>query len=380
MPLSLESAARPRRRWGALLAVALALAAACGDGAARKTPDSAAGRAVADTAPDPARRASDATLALLDAADLGAALRAATDSFGAREAVRVVHRVDGPPGSMTLADSSLGGARAPDVVVADAALFPRRIVPGRATWYAPFAGDRVVIAYRDSSARAATVDSASWWKVLTRRGVRVARADPATDASGRDALLAMQLAERKYESRGLAAKLRASASLVRSTRAALVALLRADSADYIWTYESVAADAGLRTLRLPHEVFLGAASDSAISPPASITLPRAVPTVARDSLAAPRDSLAAPADSIVVRGAPIAYAISIPLDAPNPSVAARFVRFLLSEQGRRALRQAHLDVPARVIAIGSGVPAPVAAAVDSVALPADSTAAQPLAP
>lgn len=368
--IDMPDSMKPPRSFTALLLVALALVA-CSDGSQRRTPESAAAASPGSTN-DASRRASDASLALLDLAGLGTELRAATDSFEAREAVRVVYRADGSTESGTLTDSALVGGRAPDIVVADLSLFPQRIVPASASWYAPFASDRIVIAYLDSTSRAAAIDSTNWWKVLTRRGVRVARSDPDGDASGRNALLTMQLAEQKYQSRGLAAKLRASASIVRSSRSGIVTLLRVDSADYIWTYESVAAAAGLHALRLPHDIDLGEVSDSAVYSTASIAIP--------NHTVSARDSLAPAIDSLVMRGAPIVYAVSIPLDAPNPSVAARFARFLLSSEGQRALLDAHLNVPTRVLAIGTDVPAPVASVVDSVVLAVDSTAARSLDP
>lgn len=55
-----------------------------------------------------------------------------------------------------------------------------------------------------------------------------------------------------------------------------------------------------------------------------------------------------PGERIVKRGGPIAYAITVPKDPPHPELALRFVRFVLSGEGRRIIRrcgQMPLDPP-----------------------------------
>lgn len=342
---------RRRCRWASLV-IASGLAAACGKVAERAARDSAA-MAVDSGDTTPQRLASDATLVLANVSRLTVPLRTAADSFGAGEAVSVRQEAVDTAGL-----SELGTA---DIVALPAELFSQGLMPKRTTWYVPFARDRIVLAYRDSSRGAATIDSTNWWKVLRRRGVRVGRVDPAGDAAGYRTLLVMQLAESHYRQPKLAATLRrvSPAAPVLPNDAALVAALDSLDLDYIWTNESTARAAHLRYLRLPPEIDLGEPADSALYAMAEVVVPRAATdTVRRDVT---RDTARAgvsssTSDTVRLRGTPIVYGISILNDAPSPRHAERFLRYLLSGDGRRVLESAHLDALPRPTAVGTDVP------------------------
>jgi molybdate/tungstate transport system substrate-binding protein len=64
-----------------------------------------------------------------------------------------------------------------------------------------------------------------------------------------------------------------------------------------------------------------------------------------------------PGDSLTIRGEPIVYALSIPRRAAHPRLAERFVRFLMSEDGRRVLRANYLDALDAAVVAGEGAPA-----------------------
>jgi molybdate/tungstate transport system substrate-binding protein len=110
--------------------------------------------------------------------------------------------------------------------------------------------------------------------------------------------------------------------------------------DYVWSYESIAGDAGLRLVRLPDEIDLGAPGDSALYATASVRV-------------AGRN----PGDTTTFRGQPIVYGYAIPRQPPHPALAERFVAFLASAQGRAILRRKGLDVLAAPTVVGSGAPA-----------------------
>jgi len=214
------------------------------------------------------------------------------------------------------------------LAVADFELLPALVVPAHARWYAVFARNRLVLAYRSSSRGAADLPRVPWYEVLLRPGVAHGHADPDADPAGYRALLAWQLAERFYRVPGLAQRLRASvpARNVRPKSVELVALLEAGELDYIWTYRSVAEEIGLRTLALPPEVDFGDAALSGLYATAAVEVAGNRPGTRR-----------------TVRGLPILYALTIPTAAPNPAAAEAFVGFLASDGGRAALRAAHLD-------------------------------------
>jgi molybdate/tungstate transport system substrate-binding protein len=324
------------------LVVLLWCVAACNAPSERATQDSAASAGDV-TASAPRRLASDATLTVFEGTSLAAPLRALADSFAAREAVRVVHET---AGAAETARKLTEVGKTPDIIVLDdARVLDAMLMASDLAWYVRFARNRVVIAYGDSSRGAAVIDSTNWWKVLQRRGVRVGHADPAIDASGYFPMLVMQLAEAHYQQRGLAAKLLA-VSRVRKTPQAesdLVSSLHAGDLDYLWSLESTARDAHLRYIHLPHEIDLGDLADSTLYAAAEVTLPSADPS----------------GDTVRVRGAPIVYGLSIPRGAPNVRYAERFLRFLLSDDGRRVLRDANVDVLNEPTVVGREVPSSI---------------------
>jgi len=278
-----------------------------------------AGVAPADVAPAD-------TVVVYDAGTLALPLKAVFDSFATRAPVVLVQE---NAGSLETARKLIDLGRVPDVIaLADYEIFPRLLVPKYVTWYAPFARNRMVLAYTDRSKGAAEISPQNWWDVITRPGVEVGRSDPNLDPAGYRALLLFQLAERESGRPGLAALLERTspARNVRAKSADLVALLQTGELDYAWGYESVAQAAHLRYVRLSDHIDLGEPADTAYYARATV-----------------RVTGATPADTVVFRGEPIVYALSIPTAAPHPATAARFVAFLFSPAGTRILRAAQLD-------------------------------------
>jgi ABC-type molybdate transport system substrate-binding protein len=56
-------------------------------------------------------------------------------------------------------------------------------------------------------------------------------------------------------------------------------------------------------------------------------------------------------------GTPILYALSIPRNAPNPHAALSLAAFLLSSEGRRMMREVHVDALDHALFVGDSVPA-----------------------
>ena len=309
--------------WPALLLVALLACAPRGDRAA-----------------DSARASSPAgPLVVYNAGSLARPMRAALDSFARRAGVEVEQE---SAGSLESARKLTELGHVPDLIaLADAEVFPQLLVPSQTTWYAAFARNRMVIAYTPRSRFASEITADDWWSVLQRPGVEVGRADPDLDPNGYRTLLTLQLAERFYARPGLAAKLLAAAGTrnVRPKEADLVGLLQAGELDYIWSYESIAQSAGLPYLTLPHEIDLGTPDDSLYYASAVVRVRGRTPR-----------------DTIEFHGQPIVYAFSVPRTAPHPELAARFAAFLVSAEGKAALRGAQLDALERPIVFGEGAP------------------------
>jgi molybdate/tungstate transport system substrate-binding protein len=314
----------------------LALAGACARGGERAA-DSAAARSGAAGA--------ERALVVYNAGSLAAPLRAALDSFALREGVTVSQE---SAGSLETARKLTELHKVPDVIaLADYEVFPQLLMPDQVNWYARFARNRMVLAYTTRSKYATEISGDNWWQIVQRPGVEVGRADPNLDPNGYRTLLTWQLAERHYKQPGLVRQLTRHLPVrnIRPKEADLVALLQAGELDYVWSYESIARAANLPFVRLPDEIDLGTANDSALYAVASVKV---------------RGRTAA--DSLEFHGEPIVYAFSIPLHAPHPEHALRFAAYLVSVDGRRVLRAAGLDAidPPRIV--GEGAPPGVAAA------------------
>jgi molybdate/tungstate transport system substrate-binding protein len=207
--------------------------------------------------------ASSRTLVVFNAGSLARPLKAALDSFAAREGVKVQQE---SAGSLETARKLTELGKVPDVIaLADEEVFPQLLMPVHVAWYARFARNRMVLAYTPHSRHAKEITSGNWWQVLQRDGVETGRSDPQLDPNGYRTLLVLQLAERHYEQPGLAGKLLSAmpARNVRSKEADLVGLLQAGEFDYIWSYESMARVLGLRYVQLPEAIDLSLPADSA---------------------------------------------------------------------------------------------------------------------
>jgi molybdate/tungstate transport system substrate-binding protein len=304
-------------------ACSLALAIVAGCGADRRTPRGP----VADT------------LVIYVAASLTRPLQPVLDTFAAREHV-IVQRESG--GSLEHARKITELHRIPDLILlADEEVFPQLLVPAHATWFAAFARNRMVVAYTARSKYAAEVTTENWTQMLQRPDLQVGRTDPSLAPAGYRTLIMLELAERHYHQRGLAAALLANAPQrnVRANAADLAALLAAGELDYIYEYQSVAEANGFRYIALPPEIDLGDPSRAATYASATVQVAGTGRTGAT-----------------VYTGRPILYAFSIPTEARHSGAARRFLALFLAEPTRRALRAAHVDLLDRPMIVGSGAP------------------------
>ncbi len=283
-------------------------------------------------------------LLVMNAASITRPVRAVLDSFAARTG----EKYDLEPGaSLEVARRLTELHRTPDVLLlADPEVFPQLLMPKYVHWYALFARNRIVLAYTPKSRGASTINADNWRRVIMQSGVQVGRADPNTDPSGYRTLLTMKLAEQHYREPGLYDRLLAAAPErnVRPREADQVALLQTGELDYIWTYQNLAENDGLRFVKLPDAIDLGNPADSA-------TYGRVTTRVVGKQ----------PGDTITMRGAPIVFALSIPVDAPNRATAVKFIAFLISPEGRRLMRSQHLDALDGLVPFGTDLPAVVKA-------------------
>ncbi|MCC6317520.1 MAG: extracellular solute-binding protein [Gemmatimonadaceae bacterium] len=286
---------------------------------------------------DRQRTAEPQALSVFNAAALGPPFRDLIAAFAAQNPGLVHDQLNAPSLEAVRMMTELG--RVPDVLaVADRALLDSLVLPKYATWYVAFGTNALVLAYGPKARFRDEITTENWWQVLLRPGVETGRSDMRVDPSGYRADMAMQLAERHYGVPGLTAKLRAAIPErnVRRAEADLSAHLELGELDYGWTYESLARAHGLAYVKLPAAVDL---SDPALAS-----------TYASAHVELPEPGGRAP---IVLRGAPIVFAVTVPTQAPHGDVARRFVTFLLSAEGREILGRSGFSALATPDVVGT---------------------------
>lgn len=280
------------------------------------------------------------TLVLFLAASLTKPLQPVLEAFTAQTGI-VVQRESGA--SMEHVRKVTDLHRIPDVLLlADADVFPRFLVPAHATWYADFARNRMVVAYTDKSKHASEIRGANWTSIVQRGDVEVGRTDPNIAPVGYRTLLMFKLAERFYKKAGLAKTLldHAPERNIRPNAAELAALLAAGELDYIYDYQSVAESRGFRFIALPPQIDLGDTQRQKEYEVVSVNV---------------RGNAAGTTTTFT--GQPILYGMTVPRGAPHPVVADRFLRYLFSAAVVKQVRDAHIDLLAKPVVHGSGAPA-----------------------
>ena len=244
------------------------------------------------------------------AASLTNAIRPQLDSFAAARGVTLLTESGA---SMEHVRKLTELHRIPDLLLlADDDVFPRYLAPNYTTWWADFASNRMVVAYTDRSKAANEISDTNWYRILTRPGIEVGRADPSLAPVGYRTLTLFALSALKYADASLARRLVENAPdrNVRSNAAELAALLAAGELDYIYDYESVARAHGFRYIVMPPDV----------------------------------------------TGRPVTYALAIPRNAPHRKTAEQLLEFFLSDSVRPKLRARFVDMADRPVVHGTEAP------------------------
>jgi molybdate/tungstate transport system substrate-binding protein len=282
------------------------------------------------------------SLVVFNAGSLGLAIKNLLLAF--KKANPDVTTAQESSGSLEAARKLTELGKIPDVLaVADYSIIPKLLIPAQTDWYATFANNSLVLAFRNESQAALEINAQNWYRILLRDGSRTGRADPSLDPAGYRTLMVWQLAERYYRQPNLAALLKNASPMryVRPKEADLTALLQLGELDYIWTYVSLAHTNGFRWVDLPAEINLSDPTKAAGYAAARVVLPGATN---------------APGDTVVFQGEPIVYALTIPKGAPHPEVAEAFVRFVLSPAGQAIVAEAGLQPMVPPVLGGPGRP------------------------
>lgn len=257
--------------------------------------------ACADTTPKP-------PITVFAAASLARPLKTLADSF--QRSSRVPSLIE-LGGSLEHARKLTDLGRVPDVIMLVDDDIMASLAPAHLAWYVRFATNTLGVAYSERSAHRDSISPENWWRVLARPGVRVGRADPNLAPAGKHAVNLIRRIDGYYGRTGAGDSLMARAlqQYVRPNATELAALLETGEVDYIIDYESVALQYGFRFVALPQDL--------------------------------------SPA---------ILYGIGVPRLAANAGGGTEFTAFLLSEAGKRTLKEARIRVLDTPVAIGSDLP------------------------
>lgn len=206
--------------------------------------------------------------------------------------------------------------RSCDVLVSsDYAVIDALLIPQYADWNIRFAGNEIIIAHTASSRYAGQISAENWSEVLLRDDVAFGRSEPNADPCGYRTLFTVKLAEKHYRKPGLAKKLlEKDTRYIRSKETDLLALLETSAVDYIFIYRSVAQQHGLKWITLPDAI--------------NLKNPAYAPQYREVSVEL---SGTTPGSVLTQCGDVIAYGVTVPKNAPNPTAARAFVAFLLQK-------------------------------------------------
>jgi molybdate/tungstate transport system substrate-binding protein len=247
------------------------------------------------------------------------------------------------------------GYKADVLMVADCSLIPTMMynstMPNSnqsyADWYIRFSTSSVVLAYTSHSKYANEINATSWYTVLERPDVSFGLPNPIIDALGYRALITIQLADTFYNDSSIFYNLvtqnfnppissvanqseytifvpsvqqpKSDKIQLMASSIQLIPLLEAGSIDYCFLYLSTAKQYGFSYVQLPDQINLGNPKYESYYQQVQVTFGYA----RFASIGLNRN------------GDTIYFGLTIPNNAPHSSLAAEFVRYILSGDGKQ---------------------------------------------
>jgi len=235
------------------------------------------------------------------------------------------------------------------VAVADYRLIRYFMYPEFTDWYIAFATNEIVLAYTNSSKYADYISNnqGEWYKILMKEDVKFGFSNPNKDPCGYRSVGVIGLVSLEkgnitifdrlvsnntnitYELKNHTLtvvvpanlKVKAGNLIIRSKSIDLVSLLEAGTIDYVFEYKSVAIQHNLNYIEFSDRINLGNPEYDSIY--SRVILKILVGTSSEKS--------------IYMKS--IVYGITIPKNAENYEEAVRFIKILLSDEGRRIFNE-----------------------------------------
>jgi molybdate/tungstate transport system substrate-binding protein len=228
-------------------------------------------------------------------------------------------------GATGLAQLIAGETISPDVFIAvTSSPIELLINAGKTNGATAIGRTEMVIAYGPTSPFAHRLGKANdrgaepWWQVLEERDVRIGRADPLTDPSGRNTIYLIQLAAKLYNQPDLVTRILGSSLNPRQifSEATIEARLQSGQLDAASVYKVQPTAFGLPFVSLPSEINLGDARRAARYASTSLTL-----------------------GGKTWRPEPLVYYAAVLKDAARPREAHAFVKWLSSAEVQALFRR-----------------------------------------
>ena len=234
-------------------------------------------------------------------------------------------------GSVQISNMILDGFRKPDVFVsADTTPIERLInhTPPLANWLVKFGSAELVIAYNPQSSFASDLVKASngeipWYQVLGKEELKFGRTDPELDPKGYYTVIAAKLANIYYNDSTIKDKILGEDRNKEQIfpEEILKSILDSGQIDATAAYKHEAIAKGLPYITLPDQINLSEPNYTNFYNKISYKL----------------------GTGETIYGNPIFFSFTIPNTVENIEGAASFVKFLLSENGKKILEQVGLS-------------------------------------
>jgi len=235
------------------------------------------------------------------------------------------------------------------VAVADYRLLGAFMYPKYTDWYIAFASNEIVLVYTNKSKYSDIISNnpGEWYKILMRNDVKFGFSNPNKDPCGYRSvgiigLLSLEknnmtIFEKlvknhtnityKYENGTLTIlvpadlKVKSGNLIIRAKSVDLVSLLEAGSIDYVFEYKSVAVQHNLNYIKLSDKINLSNPKYDSIYSKVAVKI-----LIGTNS-----------EKTIYMKS--IVYGITIPKNAKNYKDAIKFVKLLLSDEGRKIFEE-----------------------------------------
>jgi molybdate/tungstate transport system substrate-binding protein len=213
------------------------------------------------------------------------------------------------------------------LALADYQIVDRLLIPDYANFNIHFASNSIGLAYTEHSHYAETINPENWLEILKKPEVKIGASDPDADPCGYRTRMLLQLAEKTESQENLIDELFTPQKLhQRPKETDLIALLETKTIDYIFLYESVSRQHGLKFLALSDSVNL--------SQPTLNKWYKNAALIVRGS---------EEGSKIQLEGEAIVYGLTVLKDAPNKTNAYFFLQWMLNpDKGLKTIRDAGL--------------------------------------